>query len=202
MRDILSFFKYQRQTLMFSATMPQKIKSFAESALVDPIEVNVGRAGEGEGEIPSPTVRRGVASADAGKGCWPVMHPVTCFQALGFGTGPVMLKGTTHQRATTLLTYRAPLLPLRLLASPSYLSQLALFTGATNLDIIQEVEYVKEEDKLEYLLDCLQKTAPPVLIFAENKKDVDAIHEFLLLQVGSCNTQRNMRVHHGLLGGD
>jgi hypothetical protein len=45
MRDILSFFKYQRQTLMFSATMPQKIKTFAESALVDPIEVNVGRAG-------------------------------------------------------------------------------------------------------------------------------------------------------------
>ncbi|KAI8462283.1 MAG: P-loop containing nucleoside triphosphate hydrolase protein [Monoraphidium minutum] len=98
MRDLLSFFKYQRQTLMFSATMPAKIKTFAESALVDPIEVNVGRA------------------------------------------------------------------------------------GATNLDIIQEVEYVKEEDKLEYLLDCLQKTAPPVLIFAENKKDVDTIHEFLLLQ--------------------
>ena len=82
MRDLLSFFKYQRQTLMFSATMPQKIKSFAESALVDPIEVNVGRA------------------------------------------------------------------------------------GATNLDIIQEVEYVKEEDKLGYLLDCLQKTAPPVLVFS------------------------------------
>lgn len=49
MRDLLSFFKYQRQTLMFSATMPQKIKSFAESALVDPIEVNVGRAGGGGG---------------------------------------------------------------------------------------------------------------------------------------------------------
>ena len=98
MRDLLSFFKYQRQTLMFSATMPQKIKSFAESALVDPIEVNVGRA------------------------------------------------------------------------------------GATNLDIIQEVEYVKEEDKLGYLLDCLQKTAPHVLVFAENKRDVDAIHEHLLLQ--------------------
>lgn len=49
---------------------------------------------------------------------------------------------------------------------------------------------MKEEDKLEYLLDCLQKTAPPVLIFAENKKDVDAIHEFLLLQVrdnGRCS---------------
>ena len=35
----------QRQTLMFSATMPVKIKAFAESALVDPITVNVGRAG-------------------------------------------------------------------------------------------------------------------------------------------------------------
>ncbi|WIA30008.1 hypothetical protein OEZ86_000105 [Tetradesmus obliquus] len=98
MREILSFFKSQRQTLMFSATMPAKIKTFAESALVDPIEVNVGRA------------------------------------------------------------------------------------GAANLDVIQEVEYVKEEDKLAYLLDCLQKTAPPVLVFAENKRDVDAIHEALLLQ--------------------
>jgi ATP-dependent RNA helicase DDX41 len=57
--------------------------------------------------------------------------------------------------------------------------------GAANLDVIQEVEYVKEEDKLAYLLDCLQKTAPPVLIFAENKRDVDAIHEFLLVQVGA-----------------
>lgn len=45
MRDILSYFKSQRQTLMFSATMPAKIKTFAESALVDPVEVNVGRAG-------------------------------------------------------------------------------------------------------------------------------------------------------------
>ena len=35
----------QRQTLMFSATMPAKIKSFAESALIDPVVVNVGRAG-------------------------------------------------------------------------------------------------------------------------------------------------------------
>ena len=44
-RDVMSFFKGQRQTLMFSATMPAKIKAFAESALTDPIEVNVGRAG-------------------------------------------------------------------------------------------------------------------------------------------------------------
>lgn len=43
--QIISYFKTQRQTLMFSATMPQKIKSFAASALVDPVTVNVGRAG-------------------------------------------------------------------------------------------------------------------------------------------------------------
>ncbi len=43
--QIMSYFKGQRQTLMFSATMPQKIRAFAESALVDPVTVNVGRAG-------------------------------------------------------------------------------------------------------------------------------------------------------------
>ncbi|KAL3139682.1 DEAD-box ATP-dependent RNA helicase 35 [Trebouxia sp. C0009 RCD-2024] len=97
-RLILSYFKAQRQTLMFSATMPVKIKAFAESALVDPITVNVGRA------------------------------------------------------------------------------------GAANLDVIQEVEYVKQEAKLVYLLECLQKTAPPVLVFAEKTKDVDDIHEYLLVK--------------------
>ena len=40
---------------------------------------------------------------------------------------------------------------------------------------------MKEEAKLEYLLACLQKTAPPTLIFAESKGDVDSVHEHLLL---------------------
>ena len=97
-RDIYSYFKSQRQTLLFSATMPQKIRKFAESALVNPIVVNVGRA------------------------------------------------------------------------------------GAANLDVVQEVEYVKQEAKIVYLLECLQKTSPPVLIFCENKADVDDIHEYLLLK--------------------
>lgn len=97
-RTIFSFFKGQRQTLLFSATMPKKIQNFARSALVKPITVNVGRA------------------------------------------------------------------------------------GAASLDIIQEVEYVKQEAKIVYLLECLQKTPPPVLIFAEKKQDVDAIHEYLLLK--------------------
>jgi ATP-dependent RNA helicase DDX41 len=35
----------QRQTLLFSATMPKKIEKFARSMLVDPVVVNVGRAG-------------------------------------------------------------------------------------------------------------------------------------------------------------
>ncbi|XP_029654332.1 ATP-dependent RNA helicase abstrakt-like [Octopus sinensis] len=44
-RNILSYFKAQRQTLLFSATMPLKVKNFARTALVCPITVNVGRAG-------------------------------------------------------------------------------------------------------------------------------------------------------------
>lgn len=36
--------------------------------------------------------------------------------------------------------------------------------GAANLDVIQEVEYVKQEAKIVYLLECLQKTPPPVTI--------------------------------------
>ena len=34
--------------------------------------------------------------------------------------------------------------------------------GAASLDVIQEVEYVKQEAKIVYLLECLQKTPPPV----------------------------------------
>lgn len=97
-REVFDHFKAQRQTLLFSATMPTKIQNFARSALVKPIIVNVGRA------------------------------------------------------------------------------------GAANLDVIQEVEYVKQEAKIVYLLECLQKTTPPVLIFCENKADVDDIHEYLLLK--------------------
>ncbi|KAJ3693506.1 hypothetical protein LUZ60_008986 [Juncus effusus] len=97
-REVFDHFKHQRQTLLFSATMPEKVQNFARSALVKPITVNVGRA------------------------------------------------------------------------------------GAANLDVIQEVEYVKQEAKIVYLLECLQKTPPPVLIFCENKACVDDIHEYLLLK--------------------
>jgi ATP-dependent RNA helicase DDX41 len=92
---VVDFFTNQRQTLLFSATMPKKIQDFAKKALVQPVVVNVGRA------------------------------------------------------------------------------------GAANLDVIQEVEYVKQEAKIVYLLECLQKTPPPVLIFCESKTDVDDIHEYV-----------------------
>ncbi|KAI5481639.1 hypothetical protein MNV49_002865 [Pseudohyphozyma bogoriensis] len=97
-RNIMSFFKHQRQTLLFSATMPKRIQDFAQQSLVQPILVNVGRA------------------------------------------------------------------------------------GAASLDIIQEVEYVKQEAKMVYLLECLQKTAPPTIIFSDNKNEVDDIQEYLLLK--------------------
>lgn len=35
-----------RQTLLFSSTMPKKVQDFAKQALIDPIIINVGRAGE------------------------------------------------------------------------------------------------------------------------------------------------------------
>lgn len=98
MRTIFSFFKAQRQTLLFSATMPKKIQNFAKSALVRPITVNVGRA------------------------------------------------------------------------------------GAASMNVAQEVEYIKPEARIVYILECLRKTPPPVLIFAEKKQDVDAIQEYLLLK--------------------
>ncbi|XP_053208812.1 ATP-dependent RNA helicase abstrakt-like [Panonychus citri] len=97
-RTIFSFFKSQRQTLLFSATMPKKIQNFARSSLVKPITLNVGRA------------------------------------------------------------------------------------GAASLTVTQSVEYVKQEAKFVHLLQTLQKTPPPVLIFAAKKQDVDAIHEYLLLK--------------------
>src|SRR5713226_9836494 len=54
--------------------------------------------------------------------------------------------------------------------------------GAANLDILQVVKYVKQEAKVVYLLECLQKMAPPVIVFSENKNEIDDIQEYLLLK--------------------
>lgn len=57
--------------------------------------------------------------------------------------------------------------------------------GAANLDVLQVVEYVKTEAKMVYLLECLQKTSPPVIVFSENKNEVDGKTR-LLWQDNSC----------------
>jgi ATP-dependent RNA helicase DDX41 len=97
-RSIFDAFSSQRQTLLFSATMPKRIQEFALESLVRPVVVNVGRA------------------------------------------------------------------------------------GSANMDVIQEVEYVKPEQRVLYMLECLKKTAPPTVVFASNQGDVDDIHEYLLLK--------------------
>ncbi|KAJ2714350.1 hypothetical protein H4R19_001773, partial [Coemansia spiralis] len=50
-RKIVSYFKGQRQTVLFSATMPKKIQDFARSSLVKPVVVNVSRAGAANMDI-------------------------------------------------------------------------------------------------------------------------------------------------------
>jgi ATP-dependent RNA helicase DDX41 len=52
--------------------------------------------------------------------------------------------------------------------------------GAANLDVLQVVEYVKQEAKMVYLLECLQKTPPPVIVFSDNKNEVDGMDFFLI----------------------
>ena len=43
--EIINYFPHQRQTLLFSAIFPNKFQDFARQTLVQPIVVNVGRAG-------------------------------------------------------------------------------------------------------------------------------------------------------------
>ena len=49
--SIINRFKRQRQTVLFSATMPQKFQTFAKNTLVEPLLVNVGRAGAASMDI-------------------------------------------------------------------------------------------------------------------------------------------------------
>lgn len=54
--------------------------------------------------------------------------------------------------------------------------------GSANLLIKQDIEFVREESKLLHIVDTIAKTAPPVIIFCENKNDVDEIAEYLMLK--------------------
>lgn len=70
---------------------------------------------------------------------------------------PATAQHPTTWRVAVLTTWLVAVLTTWLLLY----SQLGLWLSG-----LQEVEYVKEEAKLVYLLECLQKTPPPVLIFA------------------------------------
>jgi ATP-dependent RNA helicase DDX41 len=68
--------------------------------------------------------------------------------------------------------------------------------GAANLNVIQEVEFVNKEAKVVHLLECLQKTAPPVLIFCERQGDVEEVYEYLILKgVKSCSIHGGKSQH-------
>lgn len=95
----------QRQTLLFSATMPKKIQNFAKSALVKPITINVGRAGAASLDVVQ--VRcLGAPSCLCGR-------PETFMRALNFflcqGAGvhgpPSQLRGTKQWQFLCCLTH-------------------------------------------------------------------------------------------------
>jgi len=50
-RKIITYLPKKRQTLMFSATMPQKIRQLAKQILVDPVEVNIAISKPAEGVL-------------------------------------------------------------------------------------------------------------------------------------------------------
>ena len=57
--------------------------------------------------------------------------------------------------------------------------------GAASLDVIQEVDYVKQEAKVVYLLECLQKTPPPVSSIAFLATYMYVPISFLIKKYGS-----------------
>jgi superfamily II DNA/RNA helicase len=169
MREILSFFSGPRQTLMFSATMPAKIKSFAETALRDAVEVNVGRAG--------------AASLDIIQEVEYVKTEVRLF-CLCCCFGLVVVFFFFSRAAAAAAFFRRLLVNTKHpnpKASPSHPNTHAhTHTQKPPQQQKNPTTIKKKQDKLAALLVALQKTAPPVLIFAENKRDVDEIHEHLL----------------------
>ena len=75
-KTAFSYFTRQRQTVIFSATMPKKIQDFARATLVSPVTVNVGRAGAAnldviqEVEYVKQEVRAGTARVRGSRKGW------------------------------------------------------------------------------------------------------------------------------------
>eukprot|EP00028_Trichosphaerium_sp_Am-I-7-wt_P001571 CAMPEP_0168521582 /NCGR_PEP_ID=MMETSP0405-20121227/8756_1 /TAXON_ID=498012 /ORGANISM="Trichosphaerium sp, Strain Am-I-7 wt" /LENGTH=237 /DNA_ID=CAMNT_0008542857 /DNA_START=27 /DNA_END=740 /DNA_ORIENTATION=- len=61
-------------------------------------------------------------------------------------------------------------------------------TKPITVNVGQEVEYVELEAKKAALLEALQKTPPPVLVFCRRTSDVDELYLYLLVQgVHACS---------------
>jgi ATP-dependent RNA helicase DDX41 len=56
------------------------------------------------------------------------------------------------------------------------------YTAIPQFNVIQEVLYIKPEEKNSAILEAIQKTAPQVVIFCENKRDVEEVHDFLIIK--------------------
>jgi len=183
MREILSFFSGPRQTLMFSATMPAKIKSFAETALRDAVEVNVGRAGAASLDIIQEVeyVKTEVSVGRAGATLLFSGSVLALFVVLFFSLPlpPSCVPSPKKNGVIRSPKQQPPHAALK--APPSHRCRTNNSpTNRRNKTPQKKKKKKKKQDKLAALLVALQKTAPPVLIFAENKRDVDEIHEHLL----------------------
>ena len=175
----MDYFTKQRQTLLFSATMPNKIQNFARSALVRPVIVNVGRAGAANLDvIQAPPhiyiyiyIYNVIPAAPTVSVSCHVTAP--CYTTLPYcvyhGAAPCY-HGTVLCRIPHCVYTRARMQ----YAACAYVRQgymglqALLHTVAGSVAHgyrlyyirLQEVEYVKQEAKIVYLLECLQKTAP------------------------------------------
>lgn len=85
----------QRQTLLFSATMPKKIQNFAKSALVKPITINVGRAGAASLDVVQVRAWRGCLHGEGTPtqaGSWGLSVPsLSLLRAQGTAAGSQVL---------------------------------------------------------------------------------------------------------------
>ena len=54
--------------------------------------------------------------------------------------------------------------------------------GAASANITQYAQAVKRDERFVTLLEALERTTPPVLIFCTKNSDVDDVHEYLLLK--------------------
>lgn len=86
-----------------------------------------------------------------------------------------ILSASTPPRAfagfSSAFMVRAPSAPLSMLTPPQVTPVTVHHVQPLHeLDVVQEVAWVRNESKQVYLLECLQKTAPPALVLADVRR--------------------------------